>query len=685
MKLNPFSKSTITPPAISEDNAASEKSLSTLVRMLSSGSLFGGMPDSLESFMWAHNSQVWVYRCIRVIVNAAIRMQVRLYRDYVKNGMKRTEEITGGHIALDLLRNPNPGDTASSLTEKIWTSLSVSGMFFIDYEEARGELWSMRPDRVTINLDKKGFIHSFSYRKTGGQEIMFPADDVIFGKYYNPNNDYYGLSPMQAATNSISSYLRAQKWNLKYFENSAIPATILTTDYNFNDKDEIDALKTEWNKLYRGFEKAGTTAVLGGGLKVETLTQTHKDMLWDKLQDIARQEIFAAFGVTPIYSNTTQGMNYANAREHGRLFWHSKMIPEKILVEQYLSKFINKRFAAKGETLRVVYDLSQVEALQEDIVKQAEADSKKVNAGLRTLDELRAKDGLEPYEDGIGSKPLVQGAMKPLELAGEPFGQVTVPPEKRAKSMLPDRDSRLKHWLKTKGIVEDLDAKMKRVLVATFEDWQAEMLRNLEGGKAAKGIQVNDVLFDLDEAKAMLEKAGGPLITEATEEGGKRALATVSTSVSFDVHDPRVEELIKQSIQRFKNEISTVRWERMKDSISAGISDGETVRELSERVRADMGREINNASTIARTETLPRYHEGQLEGFEQSGVVEKMEWLSAFTETSREEHMLADGQQAPLGTAFSVGGDMLAYPGDPSGSAENIINCMCDVVAVIDE
>ena len=63
----------------------------------------------------------------------------------------------------------------------------------------------------------------------------------------------------------------------------------------------------------------------------------------------------------------------------------------------------------------------------------------------------------------------------------------------------------------------NLDAKMKRVLVAIFEDWQAEMLKNLGDGKAAKGIQVNDVLFDLDEAKAMLEKAGGPLITEATE------------------------------------------------------------------------------------------------------------------------------------------------------------------------
>jgi HK97 family phage portal protein len=639
--------------SLSEEGAKNTKSLSTLVRMLSSGSLFGGMPESLESFLWAHNSQVWVYRCIRVIVCAAVRMQVRLYRDYTKNGLKRTEEITGEHIALD-------------------------------YEEAKDELWSLRPDRMTINVDKRGYLHSFTHT-IGGNATEIAAKDMIYGKYYNPSNDYYGLSPMQAATNSINSYLRAQKWNLKYFENSAIPATILTTDYNFNDKDEIEALKTEWNKLYKGFEKAGTTAVLGGGLKVETLTQTHKDMLWDKLQDIARQEISAAFGVTPIYMMTTAGMNYANAREHGRVFWHSKMIPEKIMVEQYVSKFINKRFAEKGETLRVEYDLSQVEALQEDIVKQAEADVKRVNGGLRTHDELRAKDGLEAYPDGIGSRPIIQGGMKPLELADAGFNQApSPPPEKRAKSLLPDRDSRLKHWMKTKGIVEDLDAKMKRLLIAIFEDWQAEMLSAL-GDKAAKGISVESILFDRDKAEEMLAKAGGPIITEATEEGGKRALATVSVDAAFDVHDPRVEELIKQSVQRFREEISGVRWERMKDSLNAGISEGETTRELADRVRSTMGHEVNNASTIARSEVLPRYHEGQLEGFEQSGVVEKMEWLSAFTETSREEHMNADGQQVPLGTAFSVGGEMLAYPGDPSGSAENTINCMCDVIAVIEE
>ena len=93
----------------------------------------------------------------------------------------------------------------------------------------------------------------------------------------------------------------------------------------------------------------------------------------------------------------------------------------------------------------------------------------------------------------------------------------------------------------------------------------------------------------------------------------------------------------------------------------------------------------SNAATNARTEVLPRYHEGQVEGMRQSGVIEKKEWLSAFADDSRDEHMAADGQVVGIDESFVVGGESLAYPGDPGGSATNIINCLCDVLPVVSE
>jgi len=31
----------------------------------------------------------------------------------------------------------------------------------------------------------------------------------------------------------------------------------------------------------------------------------------------------------------------------------------------------------------------------------------------------------------------------------------------------------------------------------------------------------------------------------------------------------------------------------------------------------------------------------------------------------------------PVGQSFEVGGELLDYPGDPSGSGWNIVNCRC--------
>jgi hypothetical protein len=60
-------------------------------------------------------------------------------------------------------------------------------------------------------------------------------------------------------------------------------------------------------------------------------------------------------------------------------------------------------------------------------------------------------------------------------------------------------------------------------------------------------------------------------------------------------------------------------------------------------------------------------------------------WLSARDNNVRPEHRKAETVYAagiPVGQPFVVGGEMLMYPGDPSGSAAMIINCRCMQIAL---
>lgn len=59
------------------------------------------------------------------------------------------------------------------------------------------------------------------------------------------------------------------------------------------------------------------------------------------------------------------------------------------------------------------------------------------------------------------------------------------------------------------------------------------------------------------------------------------------------------------------------------------------------------------------------------------------EWIAILDSHTRLAHADADGQRVPLGTPFEVDGESLRWPGDPLGSADNVINCRCRVFAYV--
>ncbi|AIK68787.1 MuF-like minor capsid protein [Mycobacterium phage Brownie5] len=52
-------------------------------------------------------------------------------------------------------------------------------------------------------------------------------------------------------------------------------------------------------------------------------------------------------------------------------------------------------------------------------------------------------------------------------------------------------------------------------------------------------------------------------------------------------------------------------------------------------------------------------------------------WIATIDGKTRPTHWAADGQRAPLAGSFIVGGEALAFPADPAGSAREVRNCRC--------
>jgi SPP1 gp7 family putative phage head morphogenesis protein len=90
------------------------------------------------------------------------------------------------------------------------------------------------------------------------------------------------------------------------------------------------------------------------------------------------------------------------------------------------------------------------------------------------------------------------------------------------------------------------------------------------------------------------------------------------------------------------------------------------------------------ANLIARTETHGAANFGAFGAAKETGLVLNKEWISAEDDRTRPDHAAANGQIVGMDDSFDIGGEALMYPGDPGGSADQVINCRCTVAYVPD-
>ena len=116
--------------------------------------------------------------------------------------------------------------------------------------------------------------------------------------------------------------------------------------------------------------------------------------------------------------------------------------------------------------------------------------------------------------------------------------------------------------------------------------------------------------------------------------------------------------------------------------IRAGQDEGESTQEIAKRLRkTGLITSRHRARTIARTETHNAALKATDESVKSSGMdIKEKEWSTTKDDRARGDHRIADGQKVKMEDDFLVGGEKLSFPGDPKGSAANVINCRCVVL-----
>ena len=301
-----------------------------------------------------------VYRCVRMIAEAAASTQLRVFA----NG-----ERADDHPLSRLLAKPNREQSGPEWLEIVYGALQTAGNAYV---EAVGdgepeELWSLRPDRMAVVPGRGGWPEAWEY-SVDGRSIRIGRDadgwmPVMQLKLFHPTDDYYGLSPLEAAAFAIDVHNASGAWNKALLDNAARPSGALVYGGSDGERltaDQFAALRATLSDTYSGTANAGRPLLLEGGLDWKPMSLSPADMDFIAGKHAAAREIALAFGVPPQLLGIPGDATYANYREANVAFWRGTVIPLVKKTAGALTGWLAPKFG----DVRIEADLDTVPALQ---------------------------------------------------------------------------------------------------------------------------------------------------------------------------------------------------------------------------------------------------------------------------------------------------------------------------------
>ena len=220
-----------------------------------------------------------------------------------------------------------------------------------------------------------------------------------------------GPAPARAALQAAAIEHAMQTFAALYFRRGATKTTILSVPAT-TPQAEAQRLKTWWQKLTSGVQKAFGLVVLSDQVKPTVIGEGMDDLTEETLAQFVREEIARAFGI-PFSLLVSNAANYATARVDRLAFYTETVIPEARHIIAHLEAVLAPPFR-----LRIAEE--RVPALADGVLVQAESVTTLVASGILSVREAREMLGWETQAetpDTDTTAPAMSEDMKRLWVA----------------------------------------------------------------------------------------------------------------------------------------------------------------------------------------------------------------------------------------------------------------------------
>lgn len=636
-----------------------------------------------------------VFACVLALADAVATAPV-VVTDDAGDGQ---HEPVAEHPLLDLIQRPNPSMDGSEFFQAVTVIAALSGFCVIEKERnGHGEvvnLWPLRSDWVKpIPRDQSA--PAWEYRVPGRREpfILDPEDVIVYTHAPDPNMGYTGTAPMAVAfrelgvENAMTDFLKA------FFDGGAVPQYGIIPRTQITNQEMADAFLEKVRGKFR--ETNGGPMLLTGVEDIKRIGFNFDELAYPQLRNLSEVSICAAFRVPAVLVGIQAGLDsstYSNYESSFAYFFRTTVTSMWRRLDGALTRGLVHEFDDTG-SLNIEFDLSQVDALQEDESALWQRATAALQAGGISLHTYQRYIGLDPHGPDVIYQPFSVTAI-PISTGSQrstptstaridrmPVKALSEGRSKRATEY--DSEEHRARWEQRLSLTERWEQRFAEACAAAMELQRQDIQDVLiGGGRAVREIAVDDP-FDKDKWIKSFKVTMRPIVANIVSEQAQLSADEVGYTLLFDVQDPNVIRAMDKQLQRFATEVNDTTWDALKASLAEGIANGEGIGQLAERVDAIMVDRIKSSKeAIARTEVTASSTIGTQESWRQSGVVGGKEWIAALDNRTRETHIHAHGQVVGIDENFNVGGATGPGPGMLDRASE-VVNCRCSMAAVLD-
>ena len=680
-------------------------------------------PGSVAS---AYDNSAIAFACIRRLAVDAGNAPYLLLTDVEDPDSVIPED----HPIARLFKQPNPWFESNQFMEYIYTLLNLRGEFFLTFDNPSNpteiiQFYDPLHWKALISTDRRLVGWTYLHETVGFSRV---PSDIVHHKSTNISNPFRGQSPLQAAAGALWASIDGDTLTASIMARGGEQGLVYSTEQKLLPTQE-EELQASLRSRRAGRATAAGDTLLAGGITILDPKFTGFDYQLFERMGPAEQKIIQVYGLSPSMIGRDDEPNYATFMGRLRIYWRQTLLPMMSAVEATFDEFLRPH----GVYFR--YDRTNIAGLQEDLKEQAQIALILNRGGIPwSVINDRLKLGLDADRIPGSDEVMVPGTVVPLSLLLEEYTNPSEPapvtPSEPsgipADASTPDDDKAAsgeargtKHpdyatMVKRSKDIGSLIARTRKLAGlerAVSSAWRKLSLeyKRLATKEMDKALKENHTV---EGAVLQFGDKFGPVMNTDYADDSVEQIMPRSIQAAGE-GEVSIEQLVKRltadEIKQFSKEPAellsgqSLLFIRDRENLVRGMgpklfdnlmydltelvkTEGEvaevagTVRQM---VGATFNASVNRAVTIARTEIGTAFNVGRFNNMQEQGYSHH-EWITNIDEFTRDEHADSDGEVRKIGSGdlFPSG---LAYPQDPQGGPEQVINCRCMTIPITQE